>query len=276
MTKRRVDTLLVERGLAESREKARAAVLAGGVLVGERLVAKPGTLIDEAVELRLLERPPYVSRGGEKLAHALAAFAVDVSGRTAVDVGASTGGFTDCLLQHGARCVYAVDVGYGQLDYRLRQDARVVVMERVNARYMGSLPEEADLATVDVSFIGLEMVLPAVARVLKPGATIVALFKPQFEAAKDEVPRGGVITDAHLHATLIGRFVRWCTENGFRIQSLTASPILGAEGNREFLFWLRPVGVRTAATGARAPSRRARRPVGAEAPARGRPRRGRS
>jgi 23S rRNA (cytidine1920-2'-O)/16S rRNA (cytidine1409-2'-O)-methyltransferase len=238
MTKRRVDTLLVERGLVESREKARAAVLAGGVLVGESLVAKPGALIDEAVELRLLERPPYVSRGGEKLTHALSTFAVDVSGGTAVDVGASTGGFTDCLLQRGARRVYAVDVGYGQLDYRLRQDARVVVMERVNARYLRSLPEEVDLATVDVSFIGLETVLPAVARALKPGATIVALFKPQFQARKGEVGKGGVVRDPLFMATLVGRFVAWAVGHGLRIRGVTRSPLLGPAGNQELFLLL--------------------------------------
>ena len=243
MAKRRVDSLLVARGLAESREKARAAILAGGVLVGESLVAKPGTLIDETVELRLLARPAYVSRGGEKLAHALAAFAVDAEGLTAVDVGASTGGFTDCLLQRGARRVYAVDVGYGQLDYRLRQDPRVVVMERVNARYLRSLPEEVDLATVDVTFIGLEMVLPAVARLLKPGALIVALFKPQFQARKREVAKGGVVRDPLLIATLIGRFVAWAVGYGFRIHGLTPSPLLGPAGNQEIFLLLKATDV---------------------------------
>jgi len=243
MAKRRVDTLLVERGLAESRERARAAVLAGDVLVGESLVAKPGALIDEAVELRLLARPPYVSRGGEKLTHALAAFAINVDGRTAVDVGASTGGFTDCLLQQGARRVYAVDVGYGQLDYRLRQDARVAVMERVNARYLRSLPEEVDLATVDVSFIGLETVLPAVTRVLKQGAPIVALFKPQFQARKGEVGKGGVVRDPLFIATLIGRFVAWAVEHGFRIRGLTPSPLLGPAGNQELFLLLEATAV---------------------------------
>jgi 23S rRNA (cytidine1920-2'-O)/16S rRNA (cytidine1409-2'-O)-methyltransferase len=238
MAKRRVDTLLVERGLAESREKARTAVLAGDVLIGEGLVAKPGALIDEAVELRLLARPPYVSRGGEKLAHALAAFAIDVEGRAAVDVGASTGGFTDCLLQQGARRVYAVDVGHGQLDYRLRQDPRVVVMERVNARYLGSLPEEVDLATVDVSFIGLEAILPAVAGALKPGAPVVALFKPQFQARKGEVGKGGVVRDPLLIAALVGRFVAWAVGHGFRIRGLTRSPLLGPAGNQELFVLL--------------------------------------
>jgi 23S rRNA (cytidine1920-2'-O)/16S rRNA (cytidine1409-2'-O)-methyltransferase len=240
MTKRRLDTLLVERGLAESREKARAVVLAGQVLVGDRAVAKPGMLIPEATEVRLLARAPYVSRGGEKLAHALRLFGVDGQDLVAVDVGASSGGFTDCLLQHGARCVYAVDVGYGQLDYRLRQDERVVPMERVNVRYLRSLPQKVDLATVDVSFIGLEKVLPAIARLLKPGGKIIALFKPQFQARRREVGRGGVVRDPLLQARLIGRFLAWAVEQRFRILGLTPSPLLGPAGNREFFFLLLP------------------------------------
>jgi 23S rRNA (cytidine1920-2'-O)/16S rRNA (cytidine1409-2'-O)-methyltransferase len=243
MAKRRLDTLLVERGLAESREKARAAVLAGKVLVGDTKVAKPGMLIPEAAEVRLLARAPYVSRGGEKLAHALAAFGVDVQDLVAVDVGAASGGFTDCLLQHGARCVYAVDVGYGQLDYRLRQDPRVVTMERVNVRYLGSLPQKVDLATVDVSFIGLEKVLPPIARLLKPGGKVIALFKPQFQARRREVGKGGVVRDPRLQASLIGRFVAWAVGQRFRILGLTASPLLGPAGNQEFFLLLLPPGV---------------------------------
>ena len=241
MPKRRLDSLLVDRGLVESREKARAAVLAGKVLVGDRAVAKPGMLIPEATEVRLLARAPYVSRGGEKLAHALQTFAIDVKDLVAVDVGAATGGFTDCLLQHGARCVYAVDVGYGQLDYRLRQDPRVVVMERVNVRHLQSLPEKVDLATVDVSFIGLEKVLPVIARLLKPGGRIIALFKPQFQARRREVGKGGVIRDPLLQASLIGRFVAWAVDEGFRILGLTPSPVLGPAGNQEFFFLLLPL-----------------------------------
>jgi 23S rRNA (cytidine1920-2'-O)/16S rRNA (cytidine1409-2'-O)-methyltransferase len=240
MAKRRLDTLLVERGLVESREKARAVVLAGKVLVGDRAVAKPGMLIPEAAEVRLLATAPYVSRGGEKLAHALRAFGVDVQDLVAVDVGASSGGFTDCLLQHGARCVYAVDVGYGQLDYRLRQDPRVVPMERVNVRYLRSLPQEAGVATVDVSFIGLEKVLPAIARLLKPGGKIIALFKPQFQARRREVGKGGVVRDPLLQASLIGRFVAWAVGQRFRILGLTLSPLLGPAGNQEFFFLLLP------------------------------------
>jgi 23S rRNA (cytidine1920-2'-O)/16S rRNA (cytidine1409-2'-O)-methyltransferase len=242
MAKRRLDSLLLDRGLVESREKARAVVMAGQVTVGSRPVSKPGTLVDEAAPVELAQRPRYVSRGGEKLERALEAFGIDVSGAVAVDVGSSTGGFTDCLLQHGARRVYAIDVGKGQLDYRLRQDERVVVMEGVNIRHVESLPEPLDVATVDVSFISLRLVLPVVARLVRPGAEIVVLFKPQFEAEKEEVPRGGVIKDPHLQASLLGRFAGWCTRNGFRIRDLTSSPILGSSGNREFLLWLRAEG----------------------------------
>jgi 23S rRNA (cytidine1920-2'-O)/16S rRNA (cytidine1409-2'-O)-methyltransferase len=240
MAKRRLDTLLVERGLAESREKARAAVLAGRVLVGDTTVAKPGMLIPEAADVRLVAGAPYVGRGGEKLAHALAAFGVDVRDLAAVDVGAATGGFTDCLLQRGARCVYAVDVGYGQLDYRLRQDPRVVTMERVNVRYLSSLPQKVDLATVDVSFIGLEKVLPAIAGLLKPEGKIIALFKPQFQARRREVGRGGVVRDPLLQASLIGRFVAWAVGQRFRILGLTPSPLLGPAGTQEFFLLMLP------------------------------------
>jgi 23S rRNA (cytidine1920-2'-O)/16S rRNA (cytidine1409-2'-O)-methyltransferase len=239
MAKRRLDTLLVDRGLAPDREKAQALVMAGAVYVDQRPAPKPGTLIEEGIPLSVAERSRYVSRGGEKLDHALNAFHLDVNGRVAADIGASTGGFTDCLLQRGASRVYAIDTGKGQLNYGLRNDARVVVMEGVNARNLELLPEPIDILTVDVSFISLRVVLPAVRRVM-PFVSAVALFKPQFEARKDEVPRGGVIRDPHLHSTLIGRFAAWCVNNGFRILDLTGSPILGAEGNREFFFWLRP------------------------------------
>ncbi len=283
MSKQRIDTLLVDRGLAESPEKARALVMAGQVLAAARPVSKPGILVEETAALEVSRGPRYVSRGGEKLEHALHSFGLDVGGLVCADIGSSTGGFTDCLLQHGASRVYAVDVGKGQLDYRLRQDPRVVVMEGVNARRLEGLPEAVDFVTVDVSFISLRLVLPVVRMLLAPpgpdgrlkpapredvegrlrlaphggvpsagvrihpdrggdGArgSIVVLFKPQFEAAKAEVPRGGVIRDAVLQATLIGRFAAWCVGNGFRVLDLVASPILGAEGNREFLVWLRP------------------------------------
>jgi 23S rRNA (cytidine1920-2'-O)/16S rRNA (cytidine1409-2'-O)-methyltransferase len=252
MTKRRVDTLLVDRGLAESRAKAQALVLAGQVRSGERPVAKPGLLVEETLPLDVQRGPRYVSRGGEKLEHALEHFSLDVTGLVCADVGSSTGGFTDCLLQHGASRLYAVDVGKGQLDYRLRNDARVVIMEETNVRGLETLAEPVDFVTIDVSFISLRLVLPVVAawfddngggeRLLTPTGTILALFKPQFEAEKGETPRGGVIRDPGLHSILIGRFSAWCVRNGFRVLDLTASPVLGAEGNREFLFWLRPAG----------------------------------
>lgn len=239
MAKRRLDALLVDRGLAESPEKARALVMAGQVTVDERPAPKAGSLVAEDAALAVDLGPRYVSRGGEKLEQALSSFSIDVTGLVAADIGASTGGFTDCLLQHGATRVYAIDVGRAQLDYKLRGDPRVVSMEGVNARELASLPEPIDIAVIDVSFISLRAVLPAVAKLLKPGAPFIALFKPQFEAAKDEVPRGGVIRDVQLHATLIGRFASWLVTHGFSVRDLVASPILGAEGNREFLFWLR-------------------------------------
>ena len=252
MAKRRLDSLLVDRGLAPDREKAQALVMAGIVSVDERPAPQSGTLVDEDAPLRLAERPKYVGRGGDKLEHALDAFGLEVRGLVAADIGASTGGFTDCLLQRGAARVYAIDVGKGQLAYRLRNEVRVVVMEGVNARNLELLPEPVDFIAIDVSFISLRLMLPAV-RALFEGdcrdegpfvprsalGTIVALFKPQFEARKDEVPRGGVIRDPQLHATLIGRFAAWCVSNSFRMLDLTASPILGADGNREFFFWLR-------------------------------------
>lgn len=238
MSKRRLDVLLVDRGLAESREKAQALVMAGQVTVDERPAPKPGVLVPEDAALSVVQGQRFVGRGGEKLEHALQAFGLDVTGLVAADIGASTGGFTDCLLQRGAKRVYAIDVGHGQLAYSLRNDPRVVVMEGVNAREMPPLPEPVHVVTIDVSFISLRLVLPPAASL---GARdIIALFKPQFEAAKSEVPRGGVIRDAQLHSKLIGRFAAWCAANGFRVRDLVASPILGDAGNREFLFWLRP------------------------------------
>jgi 23S rRNA (cytidine1920-2'-O)/16S rRNA (cytidine1409-2'-O)-methyltransferase len=235
----RIDTLLVERGLVESRQKARAVLLAGEIRVDGATVTRPGSLVPEGAAIEVLQRPAYVSRGGEKLEHALTAFAIDPTGWTCVDVGASTGGFTDCLLQHGARRVYAVDVGYGVLDYRLRQDERVVVRERTNARDLPPLPEACDLATFDVAFIGVEKVIPAVCRSLKPGAHLVVLVKPQFQARRGEVGKDGVVRDPLLHAAVIGRLVGWTAQSGLRLQNLTTSPILGPAGNREFFLHLR-------------------------------------
>ncbi len=238
MARVRLDTLLLDRGLVESREKARAAILAGEVFVNGQRAMKAGQPVDAAAELRLTTRQRFASRGGEKLEHALAAFRLDVEGAVALDGGASTGGFTDCLLQHGAARVYGVDVGYGQLDYRLRRDPRVVVMERINLRDLPPLPEVVDLATVDVAFISLTAVLPAVVRALRPGGLIVALVKPQFEAGRRDVGRGGVVRDPQVHAAVIGRVATWAVNAGLRVRDLAASPLLGPAGNREFFLLL--------------------------------------
>jgi len=235
----RLDTLLFDRGLARSREAARASVLASAVRVDGAAVTRPSALVAATASLEVVSPPRFVSRGGEKLADALTAFAIDVAGKTCVDVGSSTGGFTDCLLQNGARHAYAVDVGYGLLDYRLRQDERVTVMERINARDLPQLPEPCDLAVFDVSFIGLEKVIPAVSRSLKPNADLIVLLKPQFQARREEVGKNGVVKDAAVHAAVVGRFVAWTAENGLRLRGLALSPVIGPAGNREFLLHLR-------------------------------------
>ncbi len=243
--KNRLDLLLVERGLAESREKARALILAGAVLVAGQPARKAGILVpdDAAVEVAAGDR--YVSRGGEKLEGALSTFKLDVTGLVAIDVGASTGGFTDCLLRNGAARVYAVDVGYGIIDYRLRQDPRVTVLERVNIRYLESLPEKGDLATIDVSFISLDKVIPAVTGLLKPGSLIMALVKPQFEARRREVGKKGVVRDPQVHAAVLGRHIVWAASQGLRLKGLVTSPLLGPAGNKEFFaLWRIPSGVR--------------------------------
>jgi 23S rRNA (cytidine1920-2'-O)/16S rRNA (cytidine1409-2'-O)-methyltransferase len=236
--RRRVDTLVMEKGLAESREKARALVMAGKVLVDGETVVKPGAMVKDEVMVKVLQGLPFVSRGGLKLDYALDQFDVDVMGRTALDIGASTGGFTDCLLKRGVARVYAVDVGYGQLDWQLRSDSRVVVMERVNARHLMSLDERVDIATIDVSFISVEKVLPNMTSLVKEGGCIVVLFKPQFEVGRGQVGKGGIVRDPLLHARSLGHFIGWAIEYGFRIRGLIPSPILGAEGNKEFLLLL--------------------------------------
>jgi 23S rRNA (cytidine1920-2'-O)/16S rRNA (cytidine1409-2'-O)-methyltransferase len=234
----RLDVALVERGLAASREQARARILAGDVLVDGQVAAKPGTLVAAAAALEVRTAPAYVSRGGEKLAHALARFGVAVAGRVALDAGASTGGFTDCLLQRGARRVYAVDVGYGQLDWRLRQDPRVVVMERTNLRQLGGLPEPIDLATLDLSFISLRLVLEPVRRLLQPTGEVVALVKPQFEAGRGQVGRGGVVRDPAVHRAVLADVLGWAAGHGYVVRGLTASPLRGPAGNVEFVAHL--------------------------------------
>ncbi|HUV75438.1 MAG TPA: TlyA family RNA methyltransferase [Dehalococcoidales bacterium] len=239
MTKQRIDSLMVVRGLVASRAKAQALIMAGEVVVVGKEIIKPGTLVSEEAVINILEPPPFVSRGGIKLVHALDQFQIDVSAKVAADIGASTGGFTDCLLQHGAKRVYAIDVGYGQLDYRLRRDSRVVVMERVNARYPISLPEKVDLATMDLAFISVKKVIPSVAELLKEDGYLLVLIKPQFEAKKSEVGRGGVIKEPEVHAVVLGRFITWVVEHNFRLKGLVESPIRGSSGNREFFVLLK-------------------------------------
>jgi 23S rRNA (cytidine1920-2'-O)/16S rRNA (cytidine1409-2'-O)-methyltransferase len=238
--KQRLDNLLVSRELAENKSRAQALIMAGKVTVSGKVITKPGIQVDEDASLELAEKLPYVSRGGFKLAHALDEFKLDVASLTAMDIGASTGGFTDCLLQRGAKRVYAIDVGYGQLDYKLRQDPRVVVMERVNAHYHFSLPEKANIATIDLSFISVTKVIPNVIEHLAPPGYMIILLKPQFEAERKEVPKGGIIKDSQVHARVLGRFIVWATDHDLRLRGLVASPILGAEGNKEFLVFLTP------------------------------------
>ena len=230
--------MLVERGLAESREQAQVLIMEGLVFAPAGRVSKSGSLLAQDIPLEVRGKLPYVSRGGVKLAHALDQFKSPVEDLVALDLGASTGGFTDCLLQRGSRLVYAVDVGYGQLNYKLRQDPRVVVMERVNARYPFDLPEPVDVATVDVSFISLTLVIPSAVRLLRDGCFIVALVKPQFEADRREVGRGGVVKDPQVHGKVLGRLVLWSAGHGLRVRDICPSPILGDAGNREFFILL--------------------------------------
>jgi len=238
--RQRLDLLLVARGLSESRERAQRAILAGEVRVGEALARKASELVPVDVELRIEPRGArFASRGGEKLDGALARFALAVRGRDCLDVGASTGGFTDCLLQRGAARVVALDVGYGQLDWRLRNDPRVSVIERTNVRAFTAdrLPWPVDLATVDVSFISLAKVLPTLARLLPPEGDVVALIKPQFEVGKGEVGKGGVVRDPELHERVIERVRGEASTLGFVERGLVESPLLGPKGNREFFVW---------------------------------------
>ena len=233
--KERLDRLLVQRGLVESRERAQALILAGKVYVAGARVDKPGKRVPVDATITVQEQLPYVSRGGYKLAAMLDHLHLTVDGWVCVDVGASTGGFTDVLLQRGARRVYAIDVGYGQLAWKLRQDPRVVVMERTNIRHVDTLPEPMDLATVDVSFIGLHLVLPQVTRLVREGGWIIALIKPQFEAGPEQVGKGGIVRDPAVHREVLTRVLRLAAELALGLQALIPSPIRGAEGNVEFL-----------------------------------------
>ncbi len=238
--KQRLDALLVERGLAESRTRAQAMIIAGLVWSGERRLDKPGVAFPDDTPIDVRGRVhPWVSRGGVKLAHALDHFGLDPAGHIALDIGASTGGFTDVLLQKGAAKVYAVDVGQGQLAWSLRQDPRVVALERCNARYLTSqeVPEPPGFVTCDASFIGLATVLPAALALAAQGARLVALIKPQFEAGKGKVGKGGVVRDPELHAEICRRISDWLAEQpGWEVIGVTESPIRGPEGNIEFLI----------------------------------------
>ncbi len=234
----RLDILLQQRGLAPSRARARALIMAGEVLVDGVRADKPGVRPASGAVLTLKERARFVSRGGDKLAAALAAFPVRVAGRLCADVGASTGGFTDCLLALGAARVYAIDVGYGQLAWTLRNDERVVVMERQNARHIQGLPEPASLVVIDASFISLRILLPVIHDWLSEPAEVVALIKPQFEAGKKDVGKGGVVRNAAVHRRVLEEVLGFASEHGYLVRGLIRSPLQGPAGNVEFLCWL--------------------------------------
>ena len=238
MNRVRLDALVHQRGLTDSREKAKRLILAGQVLVKGQRVDRASALVEDDARVEIREGPRYASRGGLKLEQALRVFEIAPLGWVAADVGASTGGFTDCLLQHGATRVYAIDVGYGQLDWRLRQDARVVVMERTNARYLERLPEPMDLVTIDASFISLRLILPQARQWLAPGGQVIALVKPQFEAGRSQVGKGGVVRDTRVHRAVLDDLLDWALRHGWYLWGLIRSPVKGPKGNVEFLAWL--------------------------------------
>ncbi|MFA9457294.1 TlyA family RNA methyltransferase [Halalkalibacter sp. AB-rgal2] len=243
--KERIDVLLVERGLFETREKAKRAIMAGLVFSGTERIDKPGVKIDSSITLEIKGNPiPYVSRGGLKLEKALHVFPISLQDKLVIDIGASTGGFTDCALQNGAKAVYAIDVGYNQLSWKLRQDKRVVVMERTNFRYV----EHADLqkglpqfACMDVSFISIKLILPVLKSLLLPGSDVVALIKPQFEAGREQVGKKGIIRDPSIHEDVVKRMIDFSLKQGYSVLGLEYSPIKGGEGNIEFLLHLQSV-----------------------------------
>ena len=241
MPKVRLDALLVERGLAGSRERAKRMIMAGEVLVDEQKIEKAGTMVKAEAKVRLLGHDlPYVSRGGLKLEKAIQVFGVQLQGKTAADIGASTGGFTDCMLQNGAAKVYAIDVGYGQLAWKLRTDARVVNMERTNIRYVTSedIGQPLDFASIDVAFISLDKVLPVAWQLLSMTGEVLALIKPQFEAGREHVGKKGVVRDSAVHEAVIHKVVSLARTLGFITRALTFSPVKGPEGNIEYLIWL--------------------------------------
>ena len=239
--KKRLDVLVFDKGLANSRQRASALIMAGNILVDNQPVDKPGSMV--SVDAEIVNKGPelpFVSRGGFKIEKAIHSLNLDVSGLLCLDVGASTGGFTDCLLQRGASRVYAIDVGYGQLDWKLRQDPRVVVIERTNIRYATEelLPEPFDLISIDVSFISLKIVIPAIKKFLKKDGKILALIKPQFEVGKNQVGKGGVVKDPKLHQSVIKELSAFFSNTGFKIGPVIPSPILGLKGNKEFIICL--------------------------------------
>lgn len=241
-TKERLDKLVLDRGLAPSRERAKALIMAGQVVVDDHLADKAGLMVPLTAEIRLKGEPlPYVSRGGLKLAHGLDVFHLDVQGVSAIDVGASTGGFTDCLLQRGAKRVIAVDVGYGQLAWKLREDPRVLNLEKTNIRYLEpeTLPEIPDLAVIDASFISLDKVLPQTLRLIREEGRVVALIKPQFEVGRGQVGKGGVVKDEKKHAEVVANVSAMAESLGLQVLGVCESPILGPKGNKEFLIHLK-------------------------------------
>jgi 23S rRNA (cytidine1920-2'-O)/16S rRNA (cytidine1409-2'-O)-methyltransferase len=241
-SRERLDVILVEQGFAQSRQRAQAIIMAGRVLVDDKPVDKPGTRISKESDIRIKGEDdcPFVSRGGLKILHGIETFKLDVTDMVCMDVGASTGGFTDCLIQKGAGKVYAVDVGYGQLAWKLRQDDRVVSIERTNIRHMPfeTVGEHVDLAVIDTSFISLRIVLPAVLKFLKKHAIILALIKPQFEVGRENVGKGGVVRDSALHEEVLADLSVFFSESGLEVRGITPSPILGPKGNKEFLILL--------------------------------------
>ena len=244
--KQRLDLLLVARGYFESREKAQRAIMAGGVSIGEQRADKPGTRVAEDAAITVKTADRYVGRGGLKLEAALVQFGVDPTGQTCLDIGASTGGFTDCLLQHGATKIFAIDVGHSQLDWKIRSDARVIVREKLNARYLtrADIPDPIEVCVIDVSFISLTLILPPAAALLSNGGVIIPLIKPQFELRKEDVGRGGVVRDPALHERAVEKIRAFtATLPGLAWNGLIESPILGGEGNKEFLACLRAASV---------------------------------
>lgn len=249
--KERLDVVLVQRGLAATREKARACIMAGDVTVDGRKADKAGQPVSDTADIQVREDAlPFVSRGGLKLQKAVEVFPIDLKNAISMDIGASTGGFSDCMLQHGAAHVYAIDVGYGQLDWKLRNDPRVTVMERTNARYMEPawFSEAPTFASIDVSFISLRIILPPLFACLADGAGVVALIKPQFEAGRAEVGKNGVVRDASVHTNVCSRIVDFARTAGYLVQGLSYSPITGPKGNIEFLLYLRKPPIRDCAT----------------------------